>query len=575
MKRLSLLFCAVVLSVSALMAQRTVTGTVMDQLGEPLIGANILAQGTTAGTITDIDGTFSLDVPEGVNALVVSFTGYETQEVDITGASNVDITLAEGELLDEVVVTGLGIKKEKKALGYGVSTLASGAVANKGEVDVARILNGKATGVQISQTSGLAGSGTNIIIRGYSSISGSNQPLFVIDGVPFNTDTNTDRGNFAQGSATASSRFLDLDPNNIEEISILKGLSATVLYGEAGRNGVILVTTKTGSGSVDANKGLEVSVSQGYSVSQIANLPDYQNVYGNGFSGNYGAFFSNWGPAFDVRGSNGVAEDGTIQHPYDNGRNNSRLPEFIGQRYDYQAYESAENFFQDGTGLTTSISAKKNYENSSISVAYSYLDDEGFTPRRGEVVQTIPGDITSYEYMPTGEKSNAYTKHNLSLGASTKLSNGLSVNGSFNYITSNRVNPPAASGGFLTTTQNGISLFSDVLYTPRSVDLLHLPYEAADGSMVYYRGGSPIQNPLWTLNNTREEEDIDRFFGNVQLSYDITDFLTAQFRGGMDRYTQYNQFQANKGGSQQFAQDGVYSTSTRLNAIYDHVFNLL
>ena len=575
MKRLSLLFCALMLSVSAIVAQRTVTGTVTDAAGESLIGANLLAQGTSTGTITDIDGSFSLSVPDGTSILVFSFTGYETQEVDITGQTNINVVLAEGELLEEVVVTGLGIKKEKKALGYGVSTISSGAIANKGEVDVARILNGKATGVQIGQTSGLAGSGTNIIIRGYSSISGSNQPLFVVDGVPFNTDTNSDGSNFAQGSATASSRFLDLDPNNIEEINILKGLSATVLYGEAGRNGVVLVTTKTGSGSIDANKKLEVSVSQGISQSEIANIADYQNVYGNGFSGNYGAFFSNWGPAFDIRGSNGVAEDGTIKHPYDNGRNNSRVPQFAGARYPYQAYESAENFFQKGTGYSTSISAKKSFEDASVAVSYSYLTDEGFTPRLGKVVQSNPDDLGSYNYVADGDKSNEYEKHNLSLGASTVLDNGLRINGSFNFVTSNRVNPPAGSAGFLSTAQNGTAIFSDVLYTPRSVDLLHLPYEAADGSMLYYRGGSPIQNPLWTLNNATENEDIDRFTGNIQLSYDLFDWLTAQFRGGVDKYTQYNQQKVNKGGSQRDAVDGVYTTSTRLNAIYDHVLNLL
>ncbi len=575
MKKFSLLFFALIVSVGSIMAQRTITGSVVDNLGEPLIGANILAKGTTIGTITDIDGTFSLDVPDGTTAVVVSFTGYETQEFDVSTTSVVDVILSEGQLLDEVVVTSLGIKREKKALGYGVSTIGAEAIADRGETDVARILNGKATGVQIGQTSGMAGSGTNIIIRGYSSITGSNQPLFVIDGVPFNTDTNTDTDNFTQGSATASSRFLDLDPNNIADISILKGLSATVLYGEAGRNGVILVTTKTGQGGADANKKLEISVSQGISSSEISNLPDYQNVYGNGFSGNYGAFFSNWGPAFDVRGSNGVAEDGTIPHPYDNGRNNSRLPEFIGQRYPYQAYESVENFFRPGVGKTTSISAKKNFGDVSFAAAYSYVDDRGFTPNKGEMVQRTPGDIFSYEYVEGDEATNRYEKHNLSLGASAKLSNGVTVRGSFNYITSDRTNPPAASGGFLSTAANGVALFSDVLYTPRSVDLMHLPYEAADGSMVYYRGGSPIQNPLWTLNNADELEDLNRFFGNVQINYDVTDKLSLSFRSGVDNYTQYQQFRANKGGSQTFAADGSYFTSQRINNIYDHVFNVM
>lgn len=575
MKRLSLFFFALILSAGTLLAQRTITGTIVDNTGEALIGANVLAKGTAVGTITDLDGTFSLDVSDGITALIVSYTGFETQEIDITATNDVNIVLTQGELLDEVVITSLGIKRDKKALGYGVSTIGAEAIGDRGQSDVARILNGKATGVQIGQTSGIAGSGTNIIIRGYSSISGSNQPLFVIDGVPFNTDTNTDSQNFAQGSATASSRFLDLDPNNIADISILKGLSATVLYGEAGRNGVILVTTKTGQGGEDANKKLEVSVSQGISSSQIANLPDYQNVYGNGFSGNYGAFFSNWGPSFDVRGSNGVDENGTIPHPYGTARVTGFFPEFAGQRYDWRAYESPEDFFQSGLGSTTSISAKKSFGDASIAASYSYLKDAGFTPNRGRMEQSIPGDITSYNYIADGDPTNEYKKHNLSLGASAKLSNGLKVRGSFNYITSNRINPPAATGGFLSTAANGVSLFSDVLYTPRSVGLMHLPFQAPTGEQVYYRGGSQIQNPLWTLNNADENEDINRFFGNVQLDYDILDNLSLSFRTGVDNYTQYNQFRVNKGGSQVFAVDGAYLTSTRINNIYDHVFNVL
>ena len=138
----------------------------------------------------------------------------------------------------------MGISKEKASLGYSVATVGSDQLANRQETDIARLLRGKATGVDITSTSGLAGSGTNVIIRGYSSITGSNQPLFVVDGIPFNTSANSGNQSFGSGSATASSRFLDLDPSNIVDISILKGLSATVLYGEAGRNGVVLVTTK-------------------------------------------------------------------------------------------------------------------------------------------------------------------------------------------------------------------------------------------------------------------------------------------------------------------------------------------
>ena len=556
MKKFSLLFFALILSVGTIVAQRTITGSVVDNTGEALIGANILAKGTTSGTITDIDGTFSLDVPDGSTALVISFTGYETQEFDITSTSVVDVVLSEGELLDEVVVTGLGIKREKKALGYGVTTLGAESVANRAETDVARILRGKATGVNITQTSGMAGSGTNIIIRGYSSISGNNQPLFVVDGVPFNTDTNNDDG-FNAGGATASSRFLDLDPNNIAEISILKGLSATVLYGEAGRNGVVLVTTKTGSTSAGNQSGTEISFSQSISFTEVANLPSYQNTYGNGFSGNFGWFFSNWGPSFDVRGSNGVAEDGTIEHPYDQEQYNGDFPEFIGQRYSYEAYESVENFFDRGATYNTSVGIEKSYGNASIAANYSYLDDGGFTPA-----------------LEDGSPSNRYSKHNLSLGASANLDNGLNIRGSFNYITSDRITPPAARSTGSGANAGNTSLFGDVLYTPRSIDLLNLPYESPiDGSMVYYRRGAAIDNPLWTLNNASQAEQINRFTGNIQLGYELTENLSLSYRIGVDQYDQANDYRVNKGASQ--IPQGLFVSSQRKNAITDQVANLL
>ncbi len=543
-------------------AQRTVTGSVTDTEGEPLIGASVLVKGTTVGTVADFDGSFSLEVPEGSNLLVVSYTGYSEQEVELGASNTIDIILEEGVDLGEVVVTGLGIKREKKALGYGVSTIGSAEIEARPQADIARLLRGKATGVDITQTSGIAGSGTNVIIRGYSSITGSNQPLFVVDGVPFNTDTNSDRGGFTSGSATASSRFLDLDPNNIAEINILKGLSATVLYGEAGRNGVILITTKNGSAGGEADKKFEVSVTQSVARTEISNIPEYQNTYGNGFSGDFGWFFSNWGPSFDVRGSNGISEDGTVVHPYDQAQYNDDFPEFIGVPYEYKAYESVENFFQPGFTSNTSVAIQNNLGNgSAINATYSYLSDEGFTPDLDE--------------LRGGGSSNFIHKHNLGLGGTTKLANGLGIRATFNYIESDRRNPPAATGGGSGPQFAGqASLFSDVLYTPRSIDLNNLPYQSPiDGSQVYYRRGSTIQNPYWTLNNISENETIRRFFGTIEMTYEIAPFLNVLYRLGMDQYTQKQQFLVNKGGSQ--IPDGLMVTSERLNKIQDHVLNFM
>jgi TonB-dependent SusC/RagA subfamily outer membrane receptor len=297
MKKLSLVLALVLLAIGIAEAQRTISGTVSDSRGETLIGASILVKGTVTGTVTDFDGKYSITVPSGSNTLVVSYTGFSTKEVEIGTSNTLDITLEDAaEQLSEVVVTSLGIKKDKRALGYGVTTVTEELIAKRPEADVSRILQGKVAGVNITSTSGVSGSGTNITIRGYSSITGSNQPLFVVDGVPFNSSTNA-QASFAAGGVTASSRMLDLDPNNIESVSVLKGLSATVLYGDQGRNGVILITTKNGSSQ---KKAAEISVQQSYFQNTIASLPDYQDNYGGGFQQltPESWFFSNWGADF-------------------------------------------------------------------------------------------------------------------------------------------------------------------------------------------------------------------------------------------------------------------------------------
>lgn len=269
------------LSIEVSAQQRVITGKVIsDEDGQGLPGATVLVKGTTVGTTTDLDGNYSINVPDGSNVLIYSFVGLKTHEEAIGNRSVINVTLTtDASQLSEVVVTAIGIEKEKKALGYAVTTVGDEQIQNRPEADVARVLQGKVAGVNITATNGNSGAGTNIIIRGYSSATGSNQPLFVVDGVPFNTNTNAQTG-FGSGGATTSSRFLDIDPNNIENISVLKGLSATVLYGDQGRNGVILVTTKSGSRK---RKQAEVTVNQSLFSNNAASLPTYGQFYGNGF----------------------------------------------------------------------------------------------------------------------------------------------------------------------------------------------------------------------------------------------------------------------------------------------------
>lgn len=547
-------------------AQSTVSGTVTDDSGEPLIGTSILVEGTITGTVTDIDGKYTLNVPEGSNVLVFSYTGYKSVRVEINGRAVVDLVMETDAIYtEEVVVTGLGIKREKKALGFGVATLDNKQLTARQETDVARLLRGRATGVDITQTSGLAGSGTNVIIRGYSTITGSNQPLFVVDGVPFNTSTNTGSQGFTSGAATASSRFLDLDPNIIEEISILKGLAATVLYGEAGRNGVILVTTKNGVGGSDANKKMEISVTQSVFQSEIANLPDYQDTYGIGFNAGFGWFFSNWGAAFDDLNPSSYGSDYRgerdgkvlVTHPYDQAQFADDFPEYAGAEYFHQPYTSVEDFFEPGLASNTSVSLQSRLgDNSSISATYSFLSEEGFTPKK--------------DARNDNARSNFLDKHNFGLGAQTKLANGLQINATFNFVTSERETPLTAPG----FGGDGNGLFGAILFTPRSIDLMNLPYQSPiDGSNVYYRRGGQIQNPRWTLNNTGQTEKVQRFFSTTKLSYDINDNISLLYQLGVDRYDQYNQRYINRGGP--IVPDGELFSFNIINRITDQLANIL
>ena len=573
MKRIVLISISFLFVLGTAWAQRTVSGIVTSDDGSGGIpGVNVILKGTSTGTTTDLDGNYRLSVPEEGGTLEYSFIGLTSQEVVIGARAIIDITMMEDvETLSEVVVTGLGVVKEKKALGYGVSSISSDALVARQESDVARLLRGKATGVDISSTSGLAGSGTNIIIRGYSSITGSNQPLFVVDGIPFNTETNTGGQGFGSGSATASSRFLDLDPNSIAEISILKGLSATVLYGEQGRNGVVLVTTKNGQAGAGASKKMEVSVTQGFFQSEVANVPDYQNTYGNGFNAGFDWYFSNWGAAFDDTdpgsyGSNFRRADGStvyVTHPYDQDQyRNDFDGVYDDVDYEYKPYQGVEEFFQKGLSSNTSVSIQKALGgNSSVSATYSYLSEEGFTPQLDDMVMSAGR---------TERRTNYIDKHNFGIGYRTELENGLTFKSTFNYVNTDRRSPitaPAFGG-------DGNGLFAAIMFTPRSMDLMGLPFQSpVDNRSVYYRRGGPIQNPRWTLNNSGQDERVSRFFSNTEFGYKLSENWNVMYRLSLDTYTQQNNRFVNIGGPRQPL--GEFSTFTTERWTNSQVMNLM
>ncbi|MDH4057407.1 MAG: TonB-dependent receptor, partial [Cyclobacteriaceae bacterium] len=384
--------------------------------------------------------------------------------------------------------------------------------------------------------------------------------LFVVDGVPFNSNTNSQAG-FTTGGQTTSSRMLDLDPNSIESVSVLKGLSATVLYGDQGRNGVILVTTK---GSAKANAKTEITFNQGIYQNTIASLPDYQNNYGGGFQQltPVAWFFSNWGANFKdvpvVKHPVGLSSVANIRNAF---------PEFaidptqpwgptnattIANIVDYpnKAYPTiGDSFFNKGNVSVTSlqIAAAKGTTSFNANVAYS--TEEGFTP------------------------NNTLDKINFGLGINSAVTDKLSIRTSFQYSNTDMVTPPL-NAGYGSNSDGGIpSTYANVLYTPRNIDLANLPFEnPVDKSSVYYRGGNDITNPLWLVKNYLNTSVVNRFFNATSLSYDINEFLSLSYRLGLDTYTEVQESRYNKGGTGNNLNiiNGMYQSVSINNTIWNH-----
>ena len=571
-RRLSMLIMALIVVHSTYAQQRTVTGTVTSaEDGTTLPGVNVIVKGTTTGTVTDIDGNYRLNVPAEAEVLSFSFIGLAAQEIEINGRSVIDLVMqSDAKQLSEVVVTAVGIEREKKALGYSVASVGSEQISQVSEPDPLRSVQGKLPGVSITGGGGAPGQSTKINIRGSSSLTGNTQPLFVVDGIPFDNSTNAfdpDGGSTAiQNNSAFSNRAFDLDPNNIESMTVLKGAAAAALYGSRATNGVVIITTK--AAKKNSKKGLEVTYNGSYNVEQVSNLPDYQNVYSQGSNQLYNAgFIGNWGAPFPEHvdrlnqeyGTNysqiifpGTTDDagnqiapatpaGFIPHPLvmtSVGRAQGYdllFPQFVkgydtdgqfvtdpnnplwgtgtpvGVDVPFQPYDIVGGFFDQGQVIENSINITSGGEKSSLTGSVSNMSNQGIVP------------------------NSSAGRTSLSFGGNGQLDNGLFLSGNVTYVNTTQ-EAPQSGGSFFGdyTNATSSSLFQRLYYLPRNYNLNGYPFESPiDGSNVFYRA---LDNPRWIAKYNRFSSDVNRVYGNITLSYDIGEWLNLTAKGGVNSY---------------------------------------
>ena len=343
-KRLFFLFASVFLCFSqALLAQElTVTGTITSAAdGMPLPGASIMEKGTDNGAATDFDGNFSITVPQDA-VLQISMIGFVTREVPVGNESIINVQLEpDTEALDEVVVTALGIKREKKSLGYAIQEVGGEALAEARETNLANAFTGKVAGLQVVRGSNGPAGSSKIVLRGNNSLTGDNQPLIVVDGVPMDNFTGATNNDFWLPSADRGNGLGDINPENIASISVLKGASAAALYGSRAGNGVILITTKSGK----ERPGLGITLSSTLGFETIFMAPDTQDVFGQGADGIYNpeSTFS-WGPRIEGQ---------TVEN-------------WEGEQVELQAYDNLDNYFDTGVNSQHTLSFQQQFEKTSI-----------------------------------------------------------------------------------------------------------------------------------------------------------------------------------------------------------------
>jgi TonB-linked SusC/RagA family outer membrane protein len=502
MKKLFLLIALFVFAgATTLWAQtKVITGTVTSSVeGEGAIpGVSVSVPGTTIGALTDINGKFSIpNVPQNATVLVFSYIGMKKQEVQINGQTVINAVMETDILgLGEVVVTAVGIQRSSKSLGYSVSSVSSEQANVKSEPDVLKAIQGKIPGVDIRVSQGTPGSATKISIRGSSSFYGGNQPLIVVDGVPYSNDQITTSNQASGNGGAYSNGFSTLDPNSIESISVLKGSAAAALYGSRASNGVLVIKTKSGTSGM-TKKGLEITYNTSYSLETIANLPDYQNTYGNGSDFTYANSNGSWGSRYDSQDSIPVWPVYLSTFP-------ELFPSSGNMKYQARP-NNVKDLFQVGSIFENSLTVAGGDSKNSFSATASSLNQDGYIP------------------------NSSFDRYSLSVGGVSKLTNGFNVGANLAYTKSDQL------GGFFGENQfdGAASSFARTLFLGRTWDMT-LPYE--DPVTGYPVSTNPAQydHPLWSYKHNTITTMTDRTVAGINFDYSVTPWMNLSYQLGFN-----------------------------------------
>ncbi len=524
-----LLFFSLLLMTLEISAQMSVTGTVMDDKGQPLIGANIQVKGTSVGTVSDFDGNYSITVPAGSDMLVISYTGYTTKEVSVNGSGKVNVTLVEGLQLTEAVVTALGVTREKKSLGYATQEVKGQDLDVTKTDNFMNSLSGRVSGIQIRRTTNIGGS-TNVVIRGTHSLQGNNQALFVVDGVPIsNRSTNTRAQEQASPDYDFGNAASDINAADIESVNVLKGAAATALYGSKAANGVIMITTKSGS---KAGKGVGVTLNSNVSFGVIdkSTWPKYQHEYGAGY-GPYYDTLDNRFWAYDVNGDGvkdlvtPMTEDASFGAKFD--------PNLMV--YQWDAFDPASpnylkatpwvagahdptDFFETPVTLTNTLAIDKAYDQGDFRLAYTNYNLQGMIP------------------------NSELKRNNFSAKTTLKVTDRLTVSGFGNYIRTDAVgrNQTGYSGGAAASFRQWWETNVDILQQKDA-------YLATRRNVTWNYSApfnlSPIywDNPYWQAYENYENDTRNRVVGYATLNYKLADWVDLFGRVATDSYSEFQE----------------------------------